>query len=102
MWEVMCLIRRYEKESAKSVVPESGYDVLVWSRDSTESAVFVLFCFRILQWQMKLNEFECNVGSCVFNKRLPKRERTSFVPESGYASLLLGRFVFRKVEASDW
>ena len=48
---------------------------------------------------MKLNEFECNVGSCVW---LPKRERTSFVPESGYASLLLGRFVFRKVEASDW
>ena len=51
---------------------------------------------------MKLNEFECNVGNCVFNKRLPKRERTSFVPESGYASLLLGRFVFLKVEASDW
>ena len=47
MWEVMCLIRRYEKESAKRVVPESGYDVLVWSRDSTESAVFVLFCFRV-------------------------------------------------------
>ena len=47
MWEVMCLIGRYEKESAKSVVPESGYDVLVWSRDSTESAVFVLFCFRV-------------------------------------------------------
>ena len=31
-----------------------------------------------------------------------QKERTSFVPESGYASLLLGRFVFRKVEASDW
>ena len=24
---------------------------------------------------MKLNEFECNVGSYVFNNELPKRER---------------------------
>ena len=24
---------------------------------------------------MKLNEFECNVGSYVFNNKLPKRER---------------------------
>jgi len=44
-WEVMCLIRSYQKESAKSVVPESEYAVLVWSRDFTESTLFVLFCF---------------------------------------------------------
>lgn len=41
--------------------------------------------------QMKLNEFECNVGSHVFNKELPKRERKSIVLESGYAVLVWSR-----------
>ena len=46
---------------------------------------------RFFNGQMKLNEFACNVGSYVFNKELPKRELTSFVPESGYAVLVWSR-----------
>lgn len=41
--------------------------------------------------QMKLNEFECNVGSYELNKELPKRERKSVVPESGYVVLVWSR-----------
>lgn len=44
---------------------------LVCSRRLKLSRGFRLF----FNGQMKLNEFECNVGSYVFDKELPKRER---------------------------
>lgn len=46
-WEVYVFDKELPKRERKSIVPESEYAVLVWSRDVTESAVFVLFCFRV-------------------------------------------------------
>ena len=47
IWEVYVFNKEFPKRERTSFFPESGYAVLVWSRDFTESAVFVLFCFKV-------------------------------------------------------